>query len=755
MKSLVVIATCAAGMLGIASSCSENRQNSTPELEWSALNIVEDSLPPHYIQKFVLTGDLRGVERLAFNQFARRMELTDSADTLIEIVPGYYAIGSPRFKNASGNDTIVFEIDTRGTISSICYGPDGTHLVMNDGRTVGLDIKRADMTAVPEGYSIPGHDRMPYGDTVYSRNEQISGAVRGAYDVIPSFKKVTLGGADTEVDFADIKFIDKQAGENPEAFVMTVSNGTVTVEAPAKQHARIGERLRAAFGTGRRTMPEARIEDEPSFGYRGLMLDISRNYQTPEEVKRVLTLMARFGLNVFHFHPVDDEAWRLEIPSLPELMEIGAGRGYTPGSDGTFLEQIFTGDGNPANTSNSSNGKFTRADYVDMLRFADSLGIKVITEIESPGHARAAIKAMELRARRTGDNSWLINEGAATDTSRYTSAQSFHDNVMNPALPGSYKLMEAVADDIIAAYKEAGVELPAIHIGGDEVPRGAWQGSPAVKKLMEENGLRTEKDVHGYFVKKVADIFNKKGVKISGWQDIGLGQPAEYNAAVAPEVYNVNCWTVAPRTGVAPEIEAMAKGGYPIVLSNVTHFYLDMTYSYHPYERGLSWGGTVDEFDALAGYPARLCPLKNANVLGVQGQIFAETLRDSETLEVMMLPKMLGLAERAWNPDSTYSEAEFHAAVLPYINRWEQEGIRYHVRQPGIKLTQGHLLLFNSPYPDADIRYTTDGSNPDISSPIAMPGETVDIDKYPVRPTQIRAAVFLNGHPSPVSILNI
>lgn len=738
----------------IAPTACRHNTAPTPKLSWSAENIAVDSGPAMYRQSFTLTGDLRGVKRLAFNQFARHMQLTDSADTLIEIVPGYYAVASRRFADATGKDTIQFDIETRGVIRSICYGPDGAHLVMTDDSTLGLDIDRADMTACRAGYTNNADDdKMPYADKFYAINENLANAGTAPYSAIPSFSDVKLTGGESIVVPAEAIFIDTPG--TGEAYSISVSDNTMTVRAERRQWPRLRRRIATVFGHDTVTLPNAEITDAPSLPYRGLMIDIARNYQTPAELHRVIDLMADYGLNVLHFHAVDDEAWRLEIPALPELTEAGSRRGYTPGSNGTFLPQIFAGDGNPLSDKGTANGYFTRADFISLLKHADSLGIRIIPEIESPGHGRAAIEAMKLRARRSGDNSWLIAESADIDTSRYTSAQSFHDNIMNPALDGTYRLMEAFADEMKSAYAEAGVDLPAIHIGGDEVPRGAWSGSPAVKRLMEEKGLISEKEVHAFFVDSVARIYAAKGIKISGWQEIALRHSKDYNERVRPEVYSVNCWSTLPSQGQGGVIADIAAAGYPIVLSNVNHFYLDMTYSYHPYERGLSWGGTVDEFDALHGYPKQLCPFPGANLIGIQGQVFAETIRSPQGLEHMLLPKMLGLAERAWNTDSTYTDAQFNAMIEREIPRWQNAGYAYHLRQPGIALIDGRFIAFNSPYRSAEIHYTLDGTNPDASSPTIESGGRLDLENLDSRPAQVRAVLILGPEKSVVSILNI
>lgn len=721
------------------------------KVEWTGVNMPIDSTGVRqYKQTCVVTGDLRGVERLGFNQFARAMKPVDPADSLVEVVPGYYLIESPRFAGATENDTLVFEMLTRGSLQSICYSPDGFHVIYEGGKTAPVEYVVNPLSDRAESYISGKSDRMPYGDVVYDINERITSAsARGVYDVVPSFKQVELTGGETTVNPAEAIFKSVDDFAKTGRYSVVIADGKITITAPEYLWQQLLNRFVHLYGDKPISLPQAQITDWPSLGYRGVMVDISRNYQTPSEIRRVLDLMALYGLNVFHFHFSDDEAWRLEIPALPELTEVGSRRGFVTSDTCGYLPQIFAGDGNPDTKAGTANGYFTRQDYIDMIRHADSLGINVIPEIESPGHARAAIRAMEYRARKTGDISLLLHEPG--DTSKYTSAQAFHDNVMNPALEGPYKFMDIVSDEIIAMHKEAGVPLLSIHIGGDEVPRGAWSGSAAVAKLKQEQGLESEKDIHAYFVSKVNKNFAEKGVGISAWQEVALENSKEYNSSVAPNVLSINCWSTLARHGQGKVVDNVAKAGYPVVLSNVNHFYLDMMYSYHPDERGLSWGGWNDEFAALAGYPARLCTEEGANVVGVQGQLFAETIRDTATLERMLLPKILGLAERGWNPDSTYTDAQFHSVIVSEMPKWERRGYAYHVRQAGIKLLDDNTFVVNSPYPDAVVRYSLDGVTPTEKSPEIKPGEAVSLGGA----KQIRVRLWIYGHPSCVTILNV
>lgn len=728
--------TLAAAMLAVSASANTS-------VEWSTLgNVTGENGRPAYTQRFTVKGDT-DFARLAFNQFARRMSTVNPLDTLIEIVPGYYAVASPRFAAAKG-DTVCVDIVTSATFNNICYSVDGVHIVKADGTTAPVVFTRADLLASPDLYSTATNDRMPYGEEVFTLNEARSvPATTGAYDIVPSFKKVTETGKTLRVPEYIYEF-KPTADKRPDYFRATVDGNKVKVETNNPVVAR--QRLARVLVPGK-PVPSAVIEDWPDFGYRGLMIDIARNYQTPAEMRRIIDLMERYGLNVLHFHVADDEAWRLEIPGMPELTDLGSRRGYTlDGAD--FLPQIFAGNGNPDATGNSANGYFTRRDFVDLLRYAGERGIRIIPEIESPGHARAAILAMENRMRRTGDDTYRLIDPA--DSSKYTSAQAFHDNVMNPAIPGPVRFMTHVGAEIQKMYADAGVELPAIHIGGDEVAKGAWTGSPIAQEYMARRGMTNERDLHLIYIRELLDQYDRMGIPISGWQEIAVGHSDDFNTRVRPSVYSVNCWsTLGPQNSVSAQ---SAHAGYPTVLSNVEHYYLDMCYNYHPYERGLTWGGTVDEFKALNGYPRLLCRVDEndfKNVIGLSGQVFSETIRTPEMLETFLLPKMLGLAERAWNADSTYTDAEFSDVInVREIPAWIEGGYDFHVAQPGISVRDGKVHM-NSQYDgslaghtdELYIVYTTDGTEPGPSSkrykePFADPG------------TQIRAKVYLHGKPS-------
>ena len=336
------------------------------------------------------------------------------------------------------------------------------------------------------------------------------------------------------------------------------------------------------------------------------------------------------------------------------------------------------------------------------------------------------------------------------NTSVYTSAQSYHDNVLNVASDDVYRFIDRVVEELQKMYKEAGLKLEIVHLGGDEVARGAWDKSPDVQALMQREGLKTQHDVHAYYLKRISALLEARKIRIEGWQEIGLDNTPEYNALMTPRVAGINAWsTVGSRSDVPSRL---AHDGYPVILSNVTNFYMDMGYSWHQNEQGLHWGGKVDEFDSWSALPANIyasarsavdgTPInittaadgkikleKPDNIIGVQAQLWGETLRSFDQVQYLMLPKVLGVSERAWtampewskdltdqakyNEDRHQYNLKIGTRELPLLHGM---GYNFRVGPPGIKVEDGKLYI-NTQYPDELVTYTLDGSEPSMESP--------------------------------------
>lgn len=686
---------------------------STPVVKWELLPSVTGQKA--CVQRIRVSG-IDSISRLCFTQLPRPMHALSATDSLVEINAGYYYVTSPDF----GTDKKETYIDVvcDWPLRTIVDAPEDFHYISADGKIRMADWSRMDMAdAALE--SKAWSEWMIAPDSIFRLNDKlIEGRVPGPFDVIPSFKKVTVMD---DAEFTDALPVATRllTHSNPEFYRITLKPDGALVEGASPKAVTMAMntlRRRILEPNGGR-VPCGIIEDWPDFKYRGLMIDVARNFQNMETMKAMVRLMADYRLNVLHFHITDDEGWRLEIPGLPELTRVGSRRAYTLDSS-EFLPAIFTTDGNPDSNEGTANGFYTRAEFMDFLKYCDSLGVAVIPEIESPGHARAAIKAMEARYRNTGDDAYRLI--SPEDTSAYTTAQFYHDNLMNPALPSTYRFIRKVLAEIKAMYADAGVELPGIHIGGDEVPEGAWDDSGIAMEMAGRKGVNGRHGLQGEFVKGVASIMKELDVPMYGWQDICTDYPEEFHQEIAPLTGGIDCWV----SSLEPDKNIAVKGikaGYPVILSNVDYFYMDMLYSPHPDERGLFWGGFVDEIRALQGYADKLCPPQlnaRGSVIGVCAKLFSETVRGRHDMERLIFPKVLGLAERGWNSSPTYSDEDFSMNIackeLPRLARY---GVNSHLRQPGISLKDGKVHM-NSPYPSATIHFTIDGSVPDSSSTI-------------------------------------
>lgn len=764
-----------------------------------------NAVPGYYSSKFIfknVTDKTLGTNwQFYYNQFSRSIKLPQDCPVSIKEVSTTYYQVTPSVSIAAG-DSLVVDVLMKGTMVNSCYMPAGGHVVI-DGNTshpIATTIQRAALEH--KGQWIE-HAAYPDGKFLYDYNaavNSIGDAYTGNdYDIFPAPKQVDLKDGITHVgNLVTVKagswFSKGAAGKflsnelrrrgiyemggqktvisikvkggisrNPEYYTMTVNNGRIDITGASQEGALNGVKtLVAALDHSKgHNLQNALIVDYPDFNYRGYMTDIARNFYGYGDLKKFLDLMSYYKLNRLQFHFTDDEAWRLEIPGLPELTEVASRRGCTLDEKG-FLAPIFESNGDPNDLKQSANGFITRKQMVDLLKYATARGIKVIPEIETPGHARAAIIAMKNRYDKYIDsNKALANQYILWDdenTSVYTSAQSYHDNVLNVASDGVYNFIDKVVSELELMYKEAGLKLDIVHLGGDEVARGAWDKSPAVQALMQRENLKNAHEVNEYYIERISDILIKRGILIEGWQEVAQNHKPEWNNKMTKRFAGINAWSTVGKSDVVPY--NLANDGYPVILSNVTNFYMDMGYSWHQYDQGLHWGGKVDEFDSWSALPwniyasARTAydgkPIdvlhngdgkptlhNKANVIGVQAQLWGETLRNFDQVQYLTLPKVFGMVERAWNASPAWGDnladvAAYEAArrqynlkigavELPII---KAKGYNFRVGMPGIKVENG-LLIANALYPGMTIRYTLDGTEPthesrQWTSPVAV-----------------------------------
>lgn len=521
-------------------------------------------------------------------------------------------------------------------------------------------------------------------------------------------------------------------------------------------------------------LPKLNLSDSPRFSWRGMHYDMGRNFHGKAVTLRLIEQMGRYKLNKLHMHLTEDEGWRIQIPGLPELTDVGGARCFDLTETQCMLTQLGTGP----SKSGSGNGYYTRDDFVEILKFAAVRHIDVIPEIDMPGHARAAVKSMQARykkllaaGQKEAAEQYLLSDPA--DKSQYMSVQNYTDNSINVCLPSTYAFAEKVIYELQQMYRSAGLKLTTFHMGGDEVGKGSWEQSPACKVLFvkAEKGVAGVADLKPYFVSKIADITHARGLNLAGWEDGLMYDPANtFNRKqFANEKVYANAWDNIWEWGVADRAYRLANAGYQVILSPGTHLYFDHPYEANPEERGYYWatrysdtakvfGFMPDNYYANADKTREGAPIANLealvgrelpklkkpeNVVGIQGQLWSETVRTPEQLEQMLYPRVIALAERAWHKadweaDKPNAQArlqdwvDFSAALVAKdLPKLAAKGSGFYLPPPGALIQNGQLLA-NAGYAGLAIEYSLDqGATWQVyQTPVAVSIKSVQVRSH-------------------------
>lgn len=548
----------------------------------------------------------------------------------------------------------------------------------------------------------------------------------------------------------------------PEGYRLSVDASGVRIEAGDAAGASFALRSlaqQAAYEGGR--MRPLLVEDAPDLAFRGLHIDVARNFHSKAEILKLVEQMARYKFNKLHLHLGDDEGWRMEVKALPELTEVGAYRCY----DATERTCIQPQLGADPDRAAPTNGFLGQADYLDILRAAKARQIEVIPSFDMPGHSRAAIRSMEVRYQRLtaagrraeAERYRLVEPG---DTTRYRSIQNYDDNTLNVCLESTYRFLDTVIDELAALHVQAGTPLKIYHIGADETA-GAWTESPTCKAVMAGEKLEP-KQLGARFIERVAADLSRRGIKVAGWSD-GLGHT---DTARMPRAVQSNIWG-GLHTGGVPEAHEQANRGWDIVLSMPDFGYLDMPYAPDPNEPGYDWATRgLDTFQTFAFMPTNLpanaslvpnilaqpatlgdtVPLQpGRRIIGLQAQLWSETVRSDAQVDYKFFPRLLGLAERGWRhaawtpayvPGTGYRVGDGKVDRAAVLAQWrdfagrvgvemktlDRAGIAYRLAPPGARITDGRLEA-NAEFPGVGIEYRVGtGAWRRYTGPVAVNG---------------------------------
>jgi hexosaminidase len=458
------------------------------------------------------------------------------------------------------------------------------------------------------------------------------------------------------------------------------------------------------------SIPCVEITDYPRFGWRGLMLDVSRHFFTKQEVEKYIDEMVRYKFNTLHLHLSDDQGWRLEIKGLPALTQHGAWRVARTGRWGEFLPPL-------ADEPTPYGGFYTQDDMREIIRYAAERYVTILPEFDIPAHSLALISSYpNLSCTQLP---YPVNPGSRGPVRQ--------DNALCVGNDSVYAILDKIFTEVAALFPN-----PYIHIGGDEAYKGFWAACPKCNKRMQDEHLKNVDELQSYFVKRIEKILQSKGKRLIGWDEILEG-------GLAPEA------TVMSWRGMSGGVAA-AKMGHKVVMTPWDFCYLDL-YQGEPSAEPPTYG---------------MCRLKDSYtydpvpdsvdehlILGGQGNLWSESVPNFRHAEYMTWPRGLALAEVYWSPKSARNWDDFTRRMEEEFVRMDQDGIKYSRSAYNVILMPKRIpggdfeVSMATEVSGLDIYYTFDDTNPDATYP-KYNGTPV---KFPMGAAQINVITYRNGRP--------
>lgn len=453
----------------------------------------------------------------------------------------------------------------------------------------------------------------------------------------------------------------------------------------------------------------ADITDKPQFSWRGLMLDVSRHWFTKEEVMRFIDELAEYKMNVFHWHLTDDQGWRIEIKSLPNLTAKGAWRAKRVG-------QWWQREPQQPDEEATYGGYYKQEDIKDVLAYAKQRYVRVIPEIDVPGHSLATLVAYpELACMKAPKYVNVGNKFYGED-----------ENTLCAGKEETFEFLDKVFTEVAALFPDE-----YIHVGGDECFKGFWHKCPRCQARMKAENLKDENELQSYVIHRLESILKAKGKKLIGWDEILEG-------GLAPDA------TVMSWRGMEGGIKA-AKANHHVIMTPTQHCYLDLwqgepsvepdTYSMCRLSDSYRFNPVPDSV------PAEM-------VLGGQGNLWSESVPTFRHAEYMTWPRGWALAEVLWSGPAKTDWDEFWPRVEKHFERADIAGINYARSMYNAIITPYKennecLIKLDCELKDSDIYYTFDNTDPDSFSP-----KYFEPLRIPKNATWLRVVTYRNGRPS-------
>lgn len=429
-----------------------------------------------------------------------------------------------------------------------------------------------------------------------------------------------------------------------EGYKLDVKSDKITIKASTQigaYYALQSIRQLAKTDLGKNEVPCCEIDDEPRFSWRGMSLDESRHFFGVDVVKQRLDMMFMEKLNVFHWHLTDDQGWRIEIKKYPLLTEIGAKRKNTQinGWRKTEMEE------------KPYSGFYTQEQIKEIVAYAKERGIMIVPEIDFPAHCAAVLAAY----------SYLACRDIKTEVPGYFAGQvpekvlgiKDWNRTICVGQESTFEFLYNVLDEVCELF-----DSPYLHIGGDEAPKDEWKKCPKCQQTMKDNNLADEEELQGWFTNKVAEYLKPKGKVLIGWNEVLKAKNLDKNTVV-------QYWTPTRDK----RAEKFVNSGGKMIMSNHKSFYFDMPYAQNPLKRTYTY--------KPQNYGVNESNVKN--VLGVEGEIWTEWIRDVNRLDFMTYPRLQALAEVAWSYDENKNWDDFKARLDDFKPTLDKLGVNYAV----------------------------------------------------------------------------
>jgi hexosaminidase len=443
-------------------------------------------------------------------------------------------------------------------------------------------------------------------------------------------------------------------------------------------------------------IPCVEIKDQPRFAWRGNMLDPSRHFISIDYIKQNLDYLASLKMNKFHWHLTDDQGWRIEIKSLPKLTEIGAWR--VDRNHEKWHNRTEAQEGEAA----TYGGYYTQEDIKEIIQYAADRYIEIIPEIDMPGHSRAAISSYP---------------EISCDNGKYTVATGgvMSENTYCPGKEVTFEFTEKVLKEVMSLFPSN-----YVHIGGDECNKDSWKVCEHCQDRIKEEGLNDEHELQSYFIKRVERIINAEGKLMIGWDEILEG-------GLAPNA------TVMSWRGTQGGITA-AKAGHDVVMSPWGFCYLDLKQGATEVEPDYGYGklllSTAYSFDPI---PEDFTEKEASHILGVQGNLWGESMQTPFDLNYMMFPRLYAIAEVGWTQVENKNWQNFIDRVEFSFRRLNAMNVNYAPSMYNVKIEHEGNVKDNNLYMklsteagNTDIRFTTDGTIPNAESEIYSTAIRID-----------------------------